>query len=350
MNSTIILKKMLKLYEIWNSVYEKKINNNSIEILNQDYQKNLQYSLIQDNAVNSFKKILKYLNPYEKQIMKNIVICKNIMEKIKFLENMDNIENRENDVQLKYNLVELRVLESSMKQINPLIINNKKLKLLLPFYIKYQKKIIPRFYLSSIFKLDKQTIINLNKLYKKIRPSPKCVYTLEEIKIKNKKRRERRIIQLGGYENYKNYCRLMYKKWYHNLTPKKKKFIQEKRKYRYQMLPEEIKQKYKENKMNKLDKHTQKELYKKYWLKKKEKFKELPIEIQKKYKEALRIKKKEYYHSIPLKKKMLNRIRTYQRQLHANKISINEFFKIKMKIIDEYKTKQNLFNSSNFNT
>ena len=51
------------------------------------------------------------------------------MEKIKFLENMDNIENRENDVQLKYNLVELRVLESSMKQINPLIINNKKLKL-----------------------------------------------------------------------------------------------------------------------------------------------------------------------------------------------------------------------------
>ena len=73
MNSTIILKKMLKLYEIWNSVYEKKINNNSIEILNQDYQKNLQYSLIQDNAVNSFKKILKYLNPYEKQIMKNIV-------------------------------------------------------------------------------------------------------------------------------------------------------------------------------------------------------------------------------------------------------------------------------------
>ena len=142
----------------------------------------------------------------------------------------------------------------------------------------------------------------------------------------------------------------MYKKWYHNLTPEKKKFIQEKRKYRYQMLPEEIKQKYKENKMNKLDKHTQKELYKKYWLKKKEKFKELPIEIQKKYKEALRIKKKEYYHSIPLKKKMLNRIRTYQRQLHANKISINEFFKIKMKIIDEYKTKQNLFNSSNFNT
>mgnify|MGYP000695713143 CR=1 FL=1 len=53
MNSTIILKKMLKLYEIWNSVYEKKINNK--QRLIKVYQEIDRLSKIKNEVIQYYK-------------------------------------------------------------------------------------------------------------------------------------------------------------------------------------------------------------------------------------------------------------------------------------------------------
>ena len=131
----------------------------------------------------------------------------------------------------------------------------------------------------------------------------------------------------------------MYKKWYHNLSEEKKKEYSEKRKNRYIMLPEEIKKKYKENKQNKLLLIPEAErslMWKRNLEKRKEKIKSLASDEKLAFYERLKLRKKIYFDNITIeKRKVLNRIRTFKRQLNKNYINLEEFNQKKANIIEQ---------------
>jgi hypothetical protein len=282
------LHRLLKIYELWNISYNKV---DSVE--NQPET--------QEKAIHMFKKILSYLTPKEKQIMKNIVICKNVVDIVN--KNQDN-----------------------------------KIKILLPYYKKYKEKQMPKFYIYSVMKLNNYTLNLLKIEYRHTKPKINKYNLLspEQKKIYNRKRIETKINRMG-YTNYRKYCVDMYKKWYNNLSLDKKLELKEKRKIRYQFLSNETKQMYRNNRKIKLANNEQrKEYYRQIWLRKREKFKSLPIDIQNKYKEDIRIKKNIYYNNISVeKRKLLNKFRTLKRHVVTNKISIDDFNNLKTNIIKD---------------
>ena len=227
-------------------------------------------------------------------------------------------------------------------------------KILLSVYLKYKEKILPRFLIFSILKIDSKTIKNLNKelfklkpleeqkqiraaQYKKIKEKYNAL-SPEKKKIHNRKRIERRIKKIG-YENYKLYCNNMYKKWYNNLSIEKKQEYSNKQKERYSNLSDDIKQKYKDNKKNRFSlfsNEEKQEKYKIYMQNRKKKIKILSEDERNIYYEKLKFRKKIYFDNITIeKRKVLNKIRNYKRQLDKNKITEDEYKQKKTNIIQD---------------
>jgi hypothetical protein len=267
--------------------------------------------------INDLKDYLKNISKKERNIFNNIIIFKKIKKLIS-----DNPEN--------------------------------KIKILVPVYSKYKEKTLHRFYIFNILQLKTDTIKILNKelfkmkpieeqqkirenISKKIREKYNSL-SMEEKKILNKKRIEKKIKKMG-LNNYKLYCLNMYKKWYKNLSKEKKEKYSLKRKNRYENLPDDIKQKYKKNKQNKILSLTEQErkaLWKKNLKKRNQKIEQLNPDDKKNYYEKLKLRKKIYFDNITIeKRKVLNKIRTYKRQLNKNYITLEEFNKKKEDIIRE---------------
>jgi hypothetical protein len=262
--------------------------------------------------INNLKNYLKNITQEEKNIIQNIIIFKKIYKLIQ-----DN--------------------------------STQKIQILLPVYNKYKQKLISRFYIFNILKIDQKTIKILNKeLFKMKSPEDqrkikqdyynkiKARYhsmTQEQKKLYNKKRVQKKITKMG-YNNYKKYCLDNYKKWYHNLSKEKKLEYSNKRKERYSKLDEDTKQKYKENKQIKLSIYSikeRKEKLKKYLETRNKKINNMTEEEKKIYYDKLKLRKKTYFDNTPIqKRKINNKIRTYKRQLDKKKISIEEYQKKKI--------------------
>ena len=211
-------------------------------------------------------------------------------------------------------------------------------------YLKYKEKKINSFYIFNILHLNSNTIKILNNELFKLKPIEEQQKIKENIskknrenynllsnekkKIFNKNRIEKKIKKIG-ITNYKIYLNNMYKKWYNNLSFERKKAYSIKRKIRYQNLPYEIKQKYKDNKQNKilsLSEKEKKELWRRNLQKRKYKIEQMNPYEKKNYYETLKLRKKVYFNNIPIeKKKIINKIRTFKRQLNKNYITQEEF-------------------------
>jgi len=291
--------------------------------------------------------------------MKNQFLSRKQQILLLYENNPDELKKNLKNFTIKDRQILINII--NIKKIYNIILKNpeEKFKILLKVYKKYKDKIICIFFLRNILKLSKNDIKKLEKEYfnllpieeqNKIKESKKNSYlkrkenynnlSIEEKKIINKNKKKI-YIKKHGYKKYRFKCNEAYKKWYKNRNENIIKENQEKRKLRWINLSQDIKEKYKKNRVEKISNMTVEEkniYYQNQNDRKKIFINSLSPKEKENYLNKLKLEKQIYFSNISLeKKKVINEIRKYQRQLAKNKITNEEYKVIKKIILDENK-------------
>ena len=270
------------------------------------------------NRKNILIYIWYYFPNYQKVILKNIII----LDKIKqYIINTNNIEYK------------IKILLRIKQQLQSPILYNIMFKDICNKKIKY---------LINKEKFNQKPLEEQNKIKEIIRFKMREKYRLmtnEEKKLYNLKKRKIYIKNIG-LDKYIQKIRNQYNKWYHNLSPEKLQNISLKRKLRYQSLPQEKKEIYKKNKMNKynnLNKEEKQKLLLKYREIKKNKINSMNEIDKQNYINNLRRKKIEYFRNLPkTRKTYYYKLKTLTRQLKRNAINYDDFCKLKNDLYNKY--------------
>ena len=291
--------------------------------------------------------------------MKNQFLSRKQQILLLYENNPDELKKNLKNFTIKDRQILINII--NIKKIYNIILKNpeEKFKILLKVYKKYKDKIICIFLLRNILKLSKNDIKKLEKEYfnllpieeqNKIKESKKNSYlkrkenynnlSIEVKKIINKNKKKI-YIKKHGYKKYRFKCNEAYKKWYKNRNENIIKENQEKRKLRWINLSQDIKEKYKKNRVEKISNMTVEEkniYYQNQNDRKKIFINSLSPKEKENYLNKLKLEKQIYFSNISLeKKKVINEIRKYQRQLAKNKITNEEYKVIKKIILDENK-------------